>query len=58
LKALHQKNIKKKDYKLNVNGTDERDLELALEASKKDFGGALDEDYFGFGNQYLSFVIS
>ena len=40
---MHQKNIKKKDYKLNVNGTDERDLEMALENSKKDFAGLEDQ---------------
>lgn len=43
--AIHQENIKKKNYSLNIGGTDERDLEEAIQNSLK--GG---HDHPGRGN--------
>lgn len=34
--AIHQKNLLNKNFKLNIGGTDERDLEQAIENSLKE----------------------
>ncbi len=36
---MNEKNLKKKNYKLNIGGTDERDMEEAIQNSLKEGGG-------------------
>jgi len=36
---MNERNLKKKNYKLNIGGTDERDLEEAIQNSLKEAGG-------------------
>ena len=36
---MNKRNLKKKNYKLNIGGTDERDLEEAIQNSLKEGGG-------------------
>ena len=38
-KEMNERNLKKKNYKLNIGGTDERDLEEAIQNSLKEAGG-------------------
>ena len=45
---LHNKNLKKKNYKLNIDGTDQRDLDQAIENSLHDFTTQQNDDC----NQY------
>lgn len=46
--ALHERNLKKKNYQLNIDGTDERDLQAAIEKSKKEYENSQKDD-FEFG---------
>lgn len=46
---IHQKNSKRKDYKLNIGGTDERDIEQAIKNSLKQANGGneMSGKYYG-----------
>lgn len=47
--ALHERNLKKKNYQLNIGGTDERDLQDAIEKSKADYESSQQKEEFVFG---------